>query len=110
MRCFSVLFLLAVVCASGNSLASEVLPKHYVYFHQRGPAGENIQTNKALRDSRFSGAQIVYTWRTLEPSEGRYDFSAIKQDLAYLDSIDKRLWVQLQDKSFTRAAMFPTTC
>ena len=101
MRCFSVLFLLAVVCASGKSLASEVPPKHYVYFHQRGPAGESIQTDKALRDSRFSGAQVVYTWRTLEPSEGRYDFSAIKQDLAYLGSIDKRLWIQLQDKSFT---------
>ncbi|WP_205626865.1 hypothetical protein [Pseudoponticoccus marisrubri] len=42
----------------------------------------------------------MYSWRDLEPERGVYDFSIIAEDLAYLDSHDKGLWVQLQDASF----------
>ena len=96
---FFCLFLL--LGTSGNSHAAGSSPKHYVYFHSRGAEGSNIRLDKSLRDPRFSGAQIVYTWRTLEPREDRYDFSAIREDIAYLDSIGKQLWIQLQEKSFT---------
>ena len=75
--------------------------QHYIYINHREANGENIRADKALRDPRFGGAQIVYTWRSLEPKQGEYDFSAIKADIAYLDSIGKKLWIQLQEKSFT---------
>ncbi|WP_368565724.1 hypothetical protein [Pseudoxanthomonas sp. UTMC 1351] len=101
MKSAFALCLFLLVGMSGNSYAAERSPKHYVYFHSRGQEGRGIQADKSLRDTRFSGAQIVYTWRTLEPSKNRYDFSAIREDIAYLDSIGKQLWIQLQDKSFT---------
>ena len=47
-----------------------------------------------------SGVQVVYTWRELEPKKGIYDFSRIENDLRYLDSVHKKLFVQLQDRSF----------
>ncbi|QIG81118.1 hypothetical protein [Stakelama tenebrarum] len=52
----------------------------------------------------IEGAQIVYSWRQLEPREGEYDFSAIEADLATLDALDAVLFVQLQDRFFSAAA------
>ncbi|MDA6072615.1 hypothetical protein NJT12_23625 [Flavobacterium sp. AC] len=78
-----------------------VAQKNYIYFNHREKAGENIQQDKALHDARFQGAQIVYTWRSLEPTKGQYDFSAIREDIAYLNSLGgKKVWIQLQEKSF----------
>lgn len=92
---FSLILLMAT-----PAFAASQLPRHYIYFPGREANGSNIRADKALADPRFAGAQIVYTWRSLEPVEDQYDFSAIKQDLAYLSSIDKKLWIQLQEKSF----------
>lgn len=74
--------------------------QNYIYFPDRGVNGSAIIADRALTDPRFSGAQIVYTWRSLEPGKGHYDFSAIRQDLGYLHSINRKLWIQLQEKSF----------
>ena len=97
------IFLCFIFLLSANTplVAAENPPKHYVYIYQRGEDGADVKTDRALRDPRFSGAQIVYPWRQLESSKDQYDFSAIEEDLAYLDSIDKRLWIQIQEKSFT---------
>ena len=43
----------------------------------------------------FVGGKRIYRWKDLEPQEGVYDFSEIEQDLQYLQSIDKRLWIQI---------------
>ena len=50
--------------------------------------------------SEFVGAKRIYSWNKLEPREGDYDFSMIEADLAYLQSIDKRLWIQVSYKQF----------
>lgn len=47
-----------------------------------------------------AGAQVVYSWKSLEAAEGRYDFSAIEHDLATTDGLHKKLFVQLQDRFF----------
>jgi hypothetical protein len=47
-----------------------------------------------------AGAQIVYTWKSLEPARGEYDFSRIEADLAFLEKRGKKLFVQLQDRFF----------
>ena len=57
-------------------------------------------TRPFLETKTFEGAQITYTWASLEPNKDRYDFSAIRDDLAFLDSHGKKLFVQLQDLSF----------
>lgn len=48
----------------------------------------------------IEGAQIVYNWKSLEPREGAYDFSAIERDIATTDAAGKKLFVQLQDRFF----------
>lgn len=83
------------------SLAALAAPQHYIYFPYRESGGQNIRNNTSLHDPRFSGAQVVYTWHSLEPTEGHYDFSAIQADIDYLNGMGKKLWIQLQEKSFT---------
>jgi hypothetical protein len=48
----------------------------------------------------IEGVQVVYNWKSLEPAQGRYDFSQIETDLAFLEKRGKRLFVQLQDRFF----------
>jgi hypothetical protein len=81
--------------------------QHYVFFHNRGDDGAELRNEAALRDPRFSGAQVTYTWRSLEATEGVYDFSAILADLDYMQSLSKKLWIQLQEKSFTARVNVP---
>lgn len=95
----TVIFTLAMLITSMAFSAGQPA-RNYIYFPNREGGGSNIRADRALLDPRFSGAQIVYTWRNLEPVKDQYDFSAIKQDLAYLSSVDKKLWIQLQEKSF----------
>ena len=54
-----------------------------------------------LRNSpNFVGLQKRYTWKSLEPTPGVYDFSEIRSDLRRLTGMGKRLVVQVQYKSF----------
>jgi hypothetical protein len=69
---------------------------HFIYF---GLDRQAISTQSFL-SSAAEGAQLKYTWRELEPEKGRYDFSAIRADLAFLRAHDKKLFLQIQDVSF----------
>lgn len=72
---------------------------HFVFF---GMDREKIATTKSfLETNRFEGAQVAYFWRQLEPAKDQYDFSLIQEDLELLDRHGKKLWVQLQDVSFS---------
>lgn len=89
-----------MVLISGILNAQQI--QNYIYFNHRENGGENIKKDKALYDPRFKGAQIVYTWRSLEPIKNQYDFSAIREDIEYLNSLGgKKVWIQLQEKSFS---------
>jgi hypothetical protein len=71
---------------------------HFVFFSQDR---ETIRTDTLFLNSpAIEGAQITYTWRSLEPSKDKYDFSAIQSDMEFLRAHGKKLWVQLQDVSF----------
>jgi hypothetical protein len=73
---------------------------HYVYFNRdRG----RIRDASFLGTTAFSGAQLKYTWRELEPEKGRYDFEAIAGDLGFLTARHKSLFIQIQDVSFDPA-------
>lgn len=52
------------------------------------------------------GFQIRYTWRSLEPWQGGYDFSEIRKDLKLAESQGMQLVVFVEDKSFN--GKYPT--
>ncbi|NME70765.1 hypothetical protein HHU12_22520 [Flammeovirga aprica JL-4] len=71
--------------------------KHFVYFSRDRAL---IHDHVFLQVQRLEGAQIMYSWRELEPKKGEYDFSMIHEDYKYLTSYGKKLFIQLQDVSF----------
>ena len=71
--------------------------QHFVYFSRDRDA---IHNHLFLTHPRFVGAQIMYSWRELEPTQGNYDFAIIRQDYEYLKSKGKKLFIQLQDTTF----------
>src|SRR5438477_1054683 len=70
---------------------------HYVFFNRDR---ERISDAAFLETEAFEGAQLKYTWRELEPGKDSYDFSAMAHDLMFLNSKNKKLFIQLQDASF----------
>jgi hypothetical protein len=44
--------------------------------------------------------QIVYSWKELETAKDEYDFTRIEHDLRLLDALDRKLFIQLQDRFF----------
>ena len=72
---------------------------HYVFF---GMDREKIKDARSfLETDAFEGAQISYSWNQLEQGKDNYDFSVIREDLAFLTAKNKKLWIQLQDASFS---------
>jgi hypothetical protein len=72
-------------------------PRHFIFFsHER----ERIHEEDFLENKIIQGAQLKYTWRELEPQEGQYRLGLIQQDLDFLTSKGKKLFIQLQDVSF----------
>jgi hypothetical protein len=88
--------LLILVCSA--SLAGKPL-HHYVYF---GQEREKIKETKSFLETKtFEGAQVAYSWRQLEPGKDEYDFTLIREDLAFLTAHGKKLWIQIQDVTFS---------
>ncbi len=84
--------------AAGSDRA-ERAAHHYVFF---GREREKLRDSTSfLETPALEGAQVAYTWRELEPRKGAYDFSAIREDLAFLTARRKKLFVQFQDVSFS---------
>jgi len=78
--------------------------QNFIFF---GRDRERIAEPAFLESENIAGAQLKYTWRELEPERDNYDFKALAKDLAFLDSHGKRLFVQLQDVSFSEAIPVP---
>src|SRR2546426_10780832 len=91
---------LSILIYCGSGFGGEV--HHYVFFNRDR---ERISDPAFLNTKAFEGAQLKYTWRELEPEQDAYDFNAIRQDLKFLSSKGKRLFVQLQDSSFDPAVV-----
>ena len=74
---------------------------HYVFFGQNR---DKLATASSFLETRaLEGAQVVYSWRQLEPEKDSYDFSPVREDLAFLESRGKRLFIQLQDVTFSES-------
>jgi hypothetical protein len=85
------------VCLLLAATTAAAAVRHYVFFNMDR---ERIRDPAFLEAPAFEGAQIKYTWRQLEQGKDGYDFGMIREDLAFLASKGKRLFVQLQDVTF----------
>lgn len=72
---------------------------HYVFF---GGDWDTIKdANSFLENPNIEGAQVIYTWRALERQKDKYDFSPIRETMDLLSAHNKKLWIQVQEVSFT---------
>lgn len=95
-RIFCLFFVVSIL--SATPITTKPL-HHFVYFAMDR---EKIQTTKSFLDTKaFEGAQVAYFWRQLETGKDEYDFRLIREDLAFLQRHGKKLWVQVQDVSFS---------
>lgn len=92
----ALMILLSGLTLTEVSLAQSPLPKLFLFLGgDEATHYENQLSNKCV-----SGAQIIYSWKQLEPHKNIYDFSKIKKDLHYLNKTHKKLFIQIQDRSF----------
>ncbi len=90
--CFLVGFL-ASASLSGKPI------HHYVFF---GQDREKIKSATSFLEIKaFEGAQVTYSWRQLESAKDEYDFTIIRDDLKFLSSKGKKLFIQIQDVTFS---------
>jgi hypothetical protein len=88
---------------SSSSLNAKPI-HHYVFF---GMDREKIKDAKSfLETEAFEGAQVAYSWNQLEHGKDEYDFTMIREDLDFLKSKHKKLWIQIQDVSFSERYIF----
>ena len=73
-------------------------PENYIFFARER---QRISEPAFLENKNIAGAQLKYTWRELEPERDRYELKSLLDDLAFLERHGKRLFVQLQDVSFS---------
>ena len=83
-----------------SSPARAAAPRSFLYMGNGDLAGKRA----LLARPDIGGVQVVYTWRALEPSQGKYDFSAIDADFGIATALGKQLVIQVQDRFFSPTA------
>lgn len=105
MTIASALFIFALSAPCGSRPARAATPPgNFVYF---GRDHERMLDSTFFTHPRVAGAQLTYTWRELEPERDRYDFDSIREQLAFLRSHGKRLFLQISDVTFTERVPVP---
>lgn len=79
-------------------------PKNFIFFNRDR---ERISEASFLKTESVVGAQLKYTWRELEPKRDQYELGEVLADLNYLEKHGKRLFIQIQDVSFSERANVP---
>lgn len=77
-------------------------PQNYIYTS----SGDLQKIEKMITRKDIGGVQIVYNWRSLETAKDVYDFSRIEKDLEYLTKLNRKLFIQLQDRFFEPQARY----
>lgn len=94
---FAIYFLSFLLIGFSQRIYSQKIIKHFVFFSRNR---ELIHDSTFYSNTGISGAQITYAWRQLEKQKDVYDFTEIEEDLAFLKSTGKKLFIQLQDVTF----------
>ena len=99
MTIISTSLRIALLTLISTSLVSAKPIHHFVYFAMDR---EKIKDAKLfLETPAFEGAQVAYSWSQLEHGKDEYDFTRIREGLAFLTANHKQLWIQIQDGSFS---------
>lgn len=103
---FDVSTLPAQLCRPDSlvEVRSVARPANYVFFRRDR---KRTAEPTFLSNERLVGAQLTFTWRELEPERDRYNFDALRDQLAFLQKHGKRLVIQLQDDSFSDSVLVP---
>ena len=99
-----LLLIFSVAGAKVRARSTVAGPKNFIFFDRDR---QRISEPGFLENKLIAGAQLKYTWRELEPKRDRYEFRTLLDDLAFLERHDKRLFVQLQDVSFSEEVDVP---
>jgi hypothetical protein len=82
--------------------ASLVSPAQIKNFMFIGMDRDQLKdTSLWATNGAFRGVQIAYSWKQLEPDKDKYDFSIITEDMRLLQKYGKKLFIQIQDASFS---------
>ena len=65
------------------------------YYYSVGQSSAKDAFSELANLAEFKGGKRIYRWRDIEPVKGQYDFTIIEEDLNYLKSIGKQLWIQI---------------
>ncbi len=84
-----------ILLVAGNSF-SQI--KNFLFV---GMDRELVRNSDFWKPELFDGVQVAYSWNQLEHTKDKYDFSLIKEDLKLLKRSGKRLFIQIQDVSFS---------
>jgi hypothetical protein len=85
-----LLFLIA--CKSSAQI------KNFMFI---GMDRDQLKEAKYWKPNLFDGVQVAYSWRQLEPEKDKYDFSIIREDLRLLKKFHKKLFISIEDASFS---------
>jgi hypothetical protein len=80
-------------------------PGHYVAMMRGNDSHEAMAAATVTGLPR--GIEKRYTWRSLEPIRGRYDFSEIARDLMFCTNAGLQLVAYIEDKTFTDEVPVP---
>ncbi|KWN67844.1 hypothetical protein WM23_06465 [Burkholderia ubonensis] len=92
MLCRRIVFASTLLCMKTGAAT----PQNFLYTG----SGDLKQIDAMIKRPDIDGVQVVYTWKMLEKGKGKYDFAHIEQDLDYLSSLGKKLFIQIQDRFF----------
>ena len=73
------------------------MPANFLFLD----ADDMSDHRQMLARSDIAGGQIIYPWRLLEPRKDHYDFSKLQRDLDVTQSLHKKLWVSISDRTFS---------
>ena len=93
-----MLLLTALFFSASAEAARKYHPGHYIAV-MRG--NDSHATMTASIRPGVTGIMKRYTWRSLEPKQGAYDFSEIRRDLDWASAYGMKLVVMIEDKTFT---------
>jgi hypothetical protein len=99
----------ALTLAALLTLSALFAPHEALAAGRKYHPGQYVALFKSQSDHRTMAATLKpgvvgflkrYTWRSLEPTPGNYDFSEIRDDLAWTAAYGMRLIVMVEDKTF----------
>ena len=99
-----LLIALTLILFTYTNLLAQKKIKHFIFFELER---QRIHDTSFLNNDRISGAQLKYMWRELEPAENQYNLDLIQNDLDFLTSKGKKLFIQLQDVTFDTTLLKP---